>query len=924
MKRVLSSWNILLFLLVFGFVPLDHARAEGNISINLRLETVDQTVLDMAITVPETCEIMDSTGATSTHIGYAAICALESAKQQELLTYQVTDWLFALAIDSINDMVNATDWSQTWLIYHNFLDPGVGINGFTLAQGDKLLLTYGPWPMEPLHVELTASSTEIDNPVTLTAQVWNGGNLTTYEGETTFWIDGTPHVSDSGTFEYIPQTEGEIEIYVEASGKTRSEKTHLTVLPKEENPQAVSNHVIIDYLGENVFEGDVLTTSTWFYDSAEKLYANTSTVSALGVLSQSSRQGEFPINITSSSGYYVSSINNHSAEGFDGWIYNINGEDPGWVAMNDYNIQDGDLLTVFYSLWPWKIESDVASTTVGESVLFTAHNYSEGAWHTSPSTTISIDGELFVTDELGTYSYTTTATGTIAAFIYGDEIYPPNSPAISVQILSAASGDGNQDGNNNTGGGNSGGGGGSGSSQEQYLATNAEINGTVEKILNYLKSEQGNDGKIIDGGITDWIIMSFGANGQYADDITTDDTSLLDFAQNYRFTDPSEINLCASYPRHIMALLAAGVAKNNTQIENLKTKIIGQECYKENLYGGQNGINDDIFALVTLLALEYDKTENIISDMVATILADQTQDGAFTWAGSAGADITGGAVNALKYAQSKGININQEVFNKAKNYLKQNQLSDGGWGFNSSDVLTTSWAIMGINALGETQQNWISNEGYTPWSPLVSNLNDEGYYELVSGAIDPFAMKHAVPALLGSSWPVILSSRTQNNINPGNAVGSPQSGDITNPTPTSTPAITDITTSTEPTFEIVETPTSTPEIIMDIAETNEENINEMIDTQPVENLVQTTPPQILGTRISEEENTQVELDENTDNETSATDESEKDSIDKNTETGEKIEQTPSQRNATIVLYSALGAALILGGWIIWKFIKSLL
>ena len=88
----------------------------------------------------------------------------------------------------------------------------------------------------------------------------------------------------------------------------------------------------------------------------------------------------------------------------------------------------------------------------------------------------------------------------------------------------------------------------------------------VDKILAYLKTQQDASGKIIDGGTTDWAIMSFGANGQYADE-------LLNFAKTYNFTDSSELNLCAGYPRHILALLSAGIPVDDALIQNLKTKI---------------------------------------------------------------------------------------------------------------------------------------------------------------------------------------------------------------------------------------------------------------------------------------------------------------------------------------------------------------
>ncbi len=212
---------------------------------------------------------------------------------------------------------------------------------------------------------------------------------------------------------------------------------------------------------------------------------------------------------------------------------------------------------------------------------------------------------------------------------------------------------------------------GSNSSSNPTTPTNTplssdEIKIAVDKILNYLKSQQDETGKIIDANISDWALMAFAANNQYAHEIKNNGESLFTYALNYNFTDPSDLNICATYPRHILALLAAGVDKNSAKIQELKAKI-KTECYKNNLFG-LNGINDDIFGLFSLLALDESSSEPTVSTTINTILTDQQADGSFTWAGWPGVDITGAAIDALKYAQTKGAEINKEIFSKAKSY----------------------------------------------------------------------------------------------------------------------------------------------------------------------------------------------------------------------------------------------------------------
>lgn len=528
--------------------------------------------------------------------------------------------------------------------------------------------------------------------------------------------------------------------------------------------------VTVNYLGENIFSNTVTPTSTWFIDVNQSIYTNEK-ITALGALAEASRQGQFPLEIQNYGyGYYVSSVNGHSPIGFDGWVYNVNSQDPGYQGINDYQIQNNDSLQVFYSVWPWKITSDVSTTTVSSTVVFTAYNYTSSTWQIAPSTTVFISGEKYLTDSLGQYSYTPNTTGTISAYIFGTDAWPQNSPGISILVLDAPTNTTSTSSldpipNPPTGGQ----GGTTQTTTTLQTISQIQISDTINKILNYFKTQQSPDGKIIDGTITDWAIMSYGANNQYAEEIKNTTSSLLDYEKKYNIDDPSDMNSCASYPRHVLTLLSAGVSTNDSAIQGLKNKML-TVCYKNNLYG-LSGINDDVFGLLALLAVDVNPTEPIIQDIVSTTKSWQLPNGAFSWPDwndsaqkTAGDDITGAAIDALKYAQTKGVIIDNEIFAKAKNYLKSTQQTDGGWGYGASDIMTTSWALMGINALGEGQNEWFTASGTNPWYPLINQLKTDGYYESawVPGTVDWFAMKHAVPALAGKSWPIVMPHKIQN------------------------------------------------------------------------------------------------------------------------------------------------------------------
>ncbi|MDD2657002.1 MAG: hypothetical protein PHQ18_05570, partial [Patescibacteria group bacterium] len=404
------------------------------------------------------------------------------------------------------------------------------------------------------------------------------------------------------------------------------------------------------------------------------------------------------------------------------------------------------------------------------------------------------------------------------------------------------------------------------------IITNETIRQTAGKIIEYFRSQQDSEGKIIDGNITDWAIMSFGANGEYAEDISKDGgKSLLDYEKSYDLDDPSDLNPCTTYPRHTLALLATGVKKTDNAIVGLKDRM-NNICYKNHKFG-INGINDDIFGLIALLAIDTDPSSDIINDIVNNIYDWQIDNGAFAWPDwdpttnnkIAGDDITGATINALTYAKNKGVNIQQEKIDNARSYLKTTQQNDGGWGFGSSDIMTTSWVMMGINALTQTQNDWFNSYDKSPWNVLVNNLTEDGYYTSTWSPVDWFGMKHAVPALLGKSWPVVLNPIVE-NFSEGSTFSYGGGGVIiTNEeVPTSTEQI---TTSTPEIIELEEMTSSTPEIeilpVLLEAPIDEEitsTTNSILTPTPQTKIIQTNVEEVQGKKIDKTNTTTTTIE----------------------------------------------------------------
>ena len=787
MRTVLSKILFVTAVTILSLSAFDFANATEEININLRIEGPEKTIVNQEINVPESCVVEDSSGATTTFSGYKAICALQSALENNLIeSFQISPTFF---IDKINEIENDTqNWSEFWIVKKNNNNSDLGIAEISLKEENiinNLFLAYGEWSQDLLDINVTTNTIYLGESLDLQSLIWKENSFVENTNPVNFYINDSPIESTIGKLSWLPNSIGTFHIYI------------------DNNKFVKSKNINIDVLQKNIYNLKINTTTT------------TPTINTSTTL----------------------------------YIY-------------EENIDEN--LKLFLS------KSTSSTLVINNIELFNEDGIYELPITTTTPYTIYAKKEGFITSEI--------------------TIINPTEDIAEEDKESE---------NNNYGGS------GGSINVVDNTPTSAQITEAANKILNYFKTQQAEDGSILDGGTSDWIAMSFGANGQYAKDIKNaiSNTTLFDYIYNYNFTDPSDMNLCVAYPRHILALLASGVAKTDNKIIDLKNKINNENCYQNSLYG-QTGINDDIFALLSLSALDYDINSQIISDIKNTILSDQNSNGAFTWTGYPGADVTGAVINALDYGQSKGLSIESSVITNAKNYLKSTQLSDGGWGYETSDVLTTSWSMLGINSLNENMLDWKTNKGYNPKNILIDNLQNDGSYDTSwnPGTVDWFGLKHAVPSLLGKTWPIILDPIIQ----PTNNVGG---GSIETNT-TSTTA-----TSTE---EIV---TSTPEIIDDIATSTQKQKIEILPIileLPVEN-IQTTKTPIAETKLTKQSliaknNLEQVLGEKT--ETTSEDkiiEEEKQNI----QTNETIEKTKENEDKNLPTNKkvalGLGAASLLYG-----------
>lgn len=914
------------------------------IDITLRIEGPDSTRVSATIALPYSCDIVDSTGNTTTFEGYMAICALSEAQSTSLISaFSVTDWGFGFALDSIDTIANAADWSESWILRVNNATADVGIDQVALVETDELLLAYGAWPAEPL--QLTLSETDVAYGMTVTGSLyaWDDtlGVFEAYIGSATYIVDDVVVTTTDSGFVYTAETSGELTILAEADGYTRSEPISLSVAEK-----LLPISIDLRIEGPTTTLVNTNITLPVSCDIVDSSGATTTFESHIAICALQSAQHEDYIDSFAVTdwgfGFALDSIHgvDNAADWSETWILRVNNALSN-VGIDQVVLSENDDLLFTYGPWdmdPLLVEVNTTTVAVGDNITITpyAWNDEDAAFVPMTNTDVLFHIGSTTTSTTGTLTWPATEETLESIWIEADGYTRSNLVTLNIALVEEEEDNTDTSTGNTGGGGNGAGGGNSGENgnttpANDFSPTLSEIQDTVRAILEYTKNEQSADGSLIDGGTTDWLLMSFSAADEDPYDIAMVSSSLMAYATSYDFNGFTDLNLCAGYPRHILALLAGGVTTSDHTITSLREKMT-TDCHTNSLYG-QPGINDDVFALFALLATGQDTSSDVITDIVSTILNDQTDDGAFTWAGWPGADITGAAINSLVYAQNKGVSIATSVFDTAKQYLQSEQRADGGWGFDSSDVLTTSWAVMGINALGESQSDWLTTDGYTPWNPLVSKLTDTGYYESAwaPGTVDWFAMKHAVPALLGEAWPILGNFTDPNEKTNEPSTNTNSSSKETVYTDTSsTTTTTDMATSTTDIVE--EDTTSTEPLILEeeTESTTTVNATTTLQSNDADHTPTTTEhigggsdqyidisPAVAGVKITEQSiDTVEEEDTAPDTNIAKAPSTNIDSSDTETE-AEKV-----SRNHAFTL--SLAITIFLVGLLGWRFYRSLL
>lgn len=523
-----------------------------------------------------------------------------------------------------------------------------------------------------------------------------------------------------------------------------------TVDPQGVSSSGVEVEVNITNLDQTIWQGKVAVDTTTFLDSK----GDSHTIdhpTALGALVEASKAGGFPVEIANSAyGYYVVSINNISPQGWDGWSYKVNGESP-WVGMGDQNIKNGDQVAIYYSVWPWKLTADKSTLRVDQEVVLTAYHYdsSTKTWQTTPDTSVKIGDGEYKSDQNGIVRKSFGQPGDYEVYIADGQWH--NSESVLIKVLEKL--------------------------PQKSTISQDELDQSAKKALDYLKNQQGEDGSIENAGVSAWAAIAFGAAGVYPGTVQKSGPSLTEYLRTYIPTPGDQPNdfsrHTTDFARQILAALASGQDPRDFSI-NLVDGLKG--FHRGDQIGEEAYINDDVFAVLALLAAGENVDQEIISDGIRYIIDHQNTDGGFSYSvtGMSDIDTTSAAIQTLVLAKNRGFSGSSEldsVLAKAKDFLKNAQNNDGGFPYNKegeftdSNSATTSWAIQALIALGEDVSAWKTEDGSNPYHFLLSLQKEDGSFSWDGkGPGQNLMAAYAIVALKGRTWPVILAKTADNSI----------------------------------------------------------------------------------------------------------------------------------------------------------------
>jgi hypothetical protein len=530
----------------------------------------------------------------------------------------------------------------------------------------------------------------------------------------------------------------------------------------------------------------------------------------------------------------VTSTNSPTISACYNWQYVVNDTYP-FVGSDQYNLSDGDNV-YFYFGSSRIVELSTSTVAAGDSFIATAksYDYQNNIYVPAPNYTIGITQPdpnnpwtpkvLFSTtsDVLGQGIFTIDQAGLYGVGI-GEDYYSSLENLFVVDSISTAT---------------------TTSVTTTTSATSTETTGStsgsseteasidISKALEFLITNQSTNGSFSNDLYTDWAAIGLAASGN---------SGAKSLIKSYLISHNFSGDTLTDYERHTMALMSLGINPYTGTNKNYISKILSE--FDEKQFGDDGLVNDDIFALFPLLNAGYNSSDLEILKTVEFIISKQSANGSWE-----SVDLTAAAIQAL-FLVTNLPNVNSAL-EKAKNYLKNSEQGDGGFG----NSFSTLWAMQAIKVLGEDQSTWIKNSK-TPEQYIAAKQNLDGGLEFGS-SLDTrvWATSYLLPAYYGKSWNDLMSNFKKPKIDT-DSINSANNSDIS-----STETTEEVSHQNDPQEDLILPVTvNQPNLIMENAPLDENNGQDVDTKNNNKNNNQLEEPLNLSPEKSSQNNLQANV-----------------------------------------------------------------
>lgn len=424
------------------------------------------------------------------------------------------------------------------------------------------------------------------------------------------------------------------------------------------------------------------------------------------------------------------------------WQYVVNNTYP-YVGIDDYILSQGDTIYLYFgSPRKFSFTATTTDTQTPFDVLVETYDYENDAWNplenarvgaTQPNPSDPYSPLVpfsSMSNALGIASLLVSTPGTFDIGLELDYYYP-TSPIVITEATTTSHAITSETPQSNN----------SSSHREESQTTEPQKSFDLEKALSFILSYQNEQGVFVNDLYTDWALLALIAGDASGNAINK--------TKKYITENPTTGSYLLDYERRTLSLMSAGINPYTGSSQNYIEYIL--KTFDGTQFGNSDLFNDDIFALIPLLKAGYGTQDSEIQKAVAFVLSKQDSNGSWL-----GVDLTSASIQALVPVRSlSGV---EEALQKAKNYLKNTQGSDGGFG----NSFATSWAIQAIQALGEDPKTWTKNNK----SPLdyLANIQDPdgGLDKILDTNSRLWTTSYATAALSGKTWNALMTPFSKN------------------------------------------------------------------------------------------------------------------------------------------------------------------